>query len=109
MKARTVTVAAIQMNSGANPEQNLESAVALVEYAADEGATYVQVPEYFNYLGPSRRFTEVAESIPGPTTARMAAVATSRSCTSIRLRASCSLSCFWNCNGVIEVTARKCS
>ena len=78
MKARTVTVAAIQMNSGSNPEQNLESAVALVEYAADEGATYVQVPEYFNYLGPSRRFTEVAESIPGPTTARMAAVAKRR-------------------------------
>ena len=78
MKARTVTVAAIQLNSGSDPDQNLESAIALIELAADEGASYVQVPEYFNYLGPSRRFAEVAETIPGPTTARMAALAKRR-------------------------------
>ena len=78
MKARTVNVAAIQMNSGSDPVHNLESAIALIELAADEGATYVQVPEYFNYLGPARRYAEVAESIPGPTTTRLAAVAKRR-------------------------------
>ena len=78
MKARTVSVAAVQMNSGSDPDHNLESAIALIELAADEGATYVQVPEYFNYLGPARRYGEVAESIPGPTTKRLAAVAKRR-------------------------------
>ena len=78
MKARTVSVAAVQMNSGSDPDHNLESAIALIELAADEGATYVQLPEYFNYLGPARRYGEVAESIPGPTTKRLAAVAKRR-------------------------------
>ncbi len=78
MKPRMLTVAAIQMNSGPDRDQNLESAIALIELAADEGATYVQVPEYFNYLGPARSFNDVAEPIPGPTTTRMAAVAKRR-------------------------------
>jgi predicted amidohydrolase len=66
--AREVRVAAVQMTSGPNPEQNVDDAVDLVRRAAYEGASYVQLPEYFNYRGPTSRYSSVAESIPGPTT-----------------------------------------
>jgi predicted amidohydrolase len=74
----TTTVAALQMTSGSDPNVNVERALELVRRAADSGATYIQLPEYFNYLGPARGFADVAESIPGPTTDRLAALAASR-------------------------------
>jgi len=74
----TVRVAAVQLSSGANPTPNVEGAIRLVHEAADRGATYVQLPEYFNYLGPAKGFESVAETIPGPTTDKMAAVARRR-------------------------------
>jgi predicted amidohydrolase len=77
----SVTVAAVQLSSGVDAAHNVEHAIALVNEAADRGATYVQLPEYFNYLGPSKGFGEVAESIPGPTTKRMADVASARKVT----------------------------
>jgi len=49
--------------------------------AADRGATHIQLPEYFNYLGPAKGFGDVAESIPGPITAQMSDVASSRKVT----------------------------
>ncbi len=78
MKPRTLTVGAVQLNSGSNRESNLAQSIELVERASELGATYVQLPEYFNYLGPSRGFDAVAEPIPGPTTARMSALAKRR-------------------------------
>jgi predicted amidohydrolase len=39
------------------------------------------VPEYFNYLGPFSGFDDAAESIPGPTTTRLAELAKSRALT----------------------------
>jgi predicted amidohydrolase len=71
-------VAAIQLMSGSNTAHNVARAVALVHRAADEGARYIQVPEYFNYYGPARGFSQVAESIPGPTTELFADIARSR-------------------------------
>ena len=71
-----VNVAAVQLSSGSDRQSNLESAHQLVEDAARQGATYVQLPEYFNFLGPLRRYAEMAESIPGPTTEEMARLAT---------------------------------
>lgn len=71
----TVRLAAVQLASGNDPRANLEAAASLVEAAAREGARYVQLPEYFNYLGPKSRYGEVAETVPGPTTERMAALA----------------------------------
>ena len=68
-------VAAAQMTSGSDVEANLESASTLVSEAAARGATYVQVPEYFNYYGPTRHFAAVAETIPGPTTERLGKLA----------------------------------
>ena len=73
--------AAVQLSSGSDVRANVQSALALIERACDEGATYVQVPEYFNYLGSPRRYHEVAESIPGPTTALVAEVARRRGVT----------------------------
>ncbi len=75
MGETTVRVAAIQLTAGSDVADNVEAAVSLVRAAAREGARYVQLPEYFNYLGPKGRYGEVAEDIPGPTTARMAALA----------------------------------
>jgi predicted amidohydrolase len=77
----TATVAAVQMTSGVDRETNVERALELVERAADRGATYVQLPEYFNYLGPAKGFADAAEPIPGPTTDRLATVAASRQVT----------------------------
>lgn len=74
----TTRVAAVQMSSGPDPQANLAAAVDLVHAAADAGATYVQLPEYFNYLGPREHFCAVSETIPGPTTTRLGAVAASR-------------------------------
>lgn len=77
----SVVVAAVQLSSGVDEAHNVNEAIALVNEAADRGASYVQVPEYFNYLGPSKGFAAVAETVPGPTTAKMAEVASSRGVT----------------------------
>jgi predicted amidohydrolase len=76
-----VNVAAIQLSSGADPQDNVDAAVRLIDEAVERGATYIQLPEYFNYLGPAKGFGEVAETIPGPTTDLMAGVARSRGVT----------------------------
>ena len=67
----TSTVAAVQLSSGSDPTRNVETAIELIREAADRGATYIQVPEYFNYLGPARNFSVVSETVPGPTTLRL--------------------------------------
>ncbi len=53
-------VAAIQMVSTANVEQNLETAARLISKAADEGANLVLLPEVFAVLegGPMRQYAE---------------------------------------------------
>jgi deaminated glutathione amidase len=78
---KSVMVAAVQLSSGVDSAHNVERAITLVNEAADRGAIYIQLPEYFNYLGPSRGFADVAESIPGSTTQRMAQVASARQVT----------------------------
>jgi predicted amidohydrolase len=72
---REARVAAVQLASGPIPEENVERATALVRRAANEGARYVQIPEYFNYRGPTWRYHSVAESVPGATTAQLGALA----------------------------------
>lgn len=72
MSTDEIRVAAVQLTAGANPAANVERAVEMVRRAAHEGATYVQLPEYFNYRGPASKYRDVAESIPGPTTALIA-------------------------------------
>lgn len=77
MDAAAFSVAAVQMSSGANKDENVAAAVALVRVAAERGATYIQLPEYFNYLGPARGYLDAAESVPGPTTSTMSELAVS--------------------------------
>ena len=72
-----VTVAVIQLSSDADVARNVEVASELVREAASRGATYVQVPEYFNYLGPARGFSDASEPVPGPTTTHFARLAAS--------------------------------
>lgn len=49
----TWSVAAIQMNSGADLEQNLADAKQLITKAAAAGAEFVLLPEYFYLMGKS--------------------------------------------------------
>jgi deaminated glutathione amidase len=70
-----IRVAAVQLSSGAHPPANVERASELVRRAASEGATYIQLPEYFNFRGPSSRYSAVAEAIPGLTTQTFSALA----------------------------------
>jgi predicted amidohydrolase len=77
----TIKVAAVQLTSGSDPAANVDSAIELVLDAANQGATYIQLPEYFNYLGPAKGFAAVAETVPGPTTARLAETARARGVT----------------------------
>jgi predicted amidohydrolase len=74
-------VAAVQLSSGSDVERNVTNAITLIDAAADQGAHYIQVPEYFNFLGPFSGYAAAAESIPGPTTSRMAELARSRGVT----------------------------
>jgi predicted amidohydrolase len=74
-------VAAVQLSSGSDKSRNVDQAERLVVEAADLGADYVQLPEYFNFLGPFSGFASAAEPIPGPTTTRMAELAKSRALT----------------------------
>jgi len=62
-------VALCQMNAGDEPEANRKAAGELLEEAADGGADLAGLPELFTYLGPSSRHRDVAEPIPGPTSA----------------------------------------
>ncbi|MBW4078782.1 MAG: carbon-nitrogen hydrolase family protein [Acidobacteria bacterium] len=66
-----VTVAALQLTSGADEVSNIEQAFTLLTRATAQGATYIQLPEYFNYYGPTSKYGEVAQRIPGPLTDRL--------------------------------------
>ncbi len=76
-----VKVAAVQLSAGSDVACNVDEAVRLVDEAADRGAQYVQLPEYFNFLGPFAGFEHAAETVPGATTTRMAELAKSRALT----------------------------
>jgi len=77
----SVNVAAVQLSSGSDVQRNVDAAIELVREAAASGAQYVQLPEYFNYLGPARGFAAAREPVPGPTTIRMGELARSLSIT----------------------------
>lgn len=65
----------MQLISGSDSRRNVHAALRLVREAASQGAEYIQLPEYFNYLGPVSGYEEVSESIPGPTTTLLGDVA----------------------------------
>jgi N-carbamoylputrescine amidase len=77
--ARKYNVGLVQMRMGAEPEANFASAVGHIREAARLGANIVCLPELFRtqYFCQREdlRFFDLAEPIPGPSTARLAEVA----------------------------------
>jgi predicted amidohydrolase len=68
-------VAVCQLNTGGDVSANLDAAERSLREAAAGGTDLAALPEYFSYLGTSRRRAELAEPVPGPTTDRVAALA----------------------------------
>jgi len=70
--AGTLRIAAIQMNSGDDKARNIETALRLIDRAAEEGARLIALPEVWTFLGGDAASLEAAESIPGPVTELLA-------------------------------------
>src|SRR5215510_6762321 len=68
-------IAAAQMNSGADKGRNVDVATRLVRRAAELGAKLVGLPENFSWMGPESERPGAAETLEGPTLARMASLA----------------------------------
>ncbi|MFZ5446116.1 MAG: carbon-nitrogen hydrolase family protein [Myxococcota bacterium] len=68
-------IAAIQMCSGADKSQNLDTATRLIRKAAESGAQFIGLPENFAWMGPEPERDENAESLTGPSLSRMASLA----------------------------------
>jgi N-carbamoylputrescine amidase len=79
MNGRNYVVGLVQMHMGANPEANFASAVKHVQEAARMGANVVCMPELFRsqYFCQREdiRLFDLAETIPGPSTNKLAEVA----------------------------------
>jgi len=71
-------VALCQMRSGEDVETNVSTAERLLLEAADGGADLAALPEVFTYLGSTAGLAGAAETVPGPTTERLAAIARDR-------------------------------
>lgn len=63
-----LNVAVLQMNSGADKNANIESALDLIDRAAAAGARLAVLPEVWTYLGPDEGNRPSAEPVPGPVT-----------------------------------------
>lgn len=68
-------IAALQMTSGADKAQNVETATRLVRKAKSLGASFIGLPENFSWMGPEKDRPEAAEPLDGPTLCRMASLA----------------------------------
>lgn len=66
--ARKHKVAAVQMTSTADVEDNLQTAFSLTEQAIEDGASLVVLPECFAYLGPEEGKFAIAEELPSAAT-----------------------------------------
>ena len=86
-KGGKFTVGLVQMTLTPDPDENVQKAVELVERAARDGARLACLPELFRsrYFCQSEdvRSFDLAETIPGPSTEAMAAVAKERKITII--------------------------
>src|SRR5688572_8131394 len=75
----TVKLGLVQMSCVAEPDANLEKAVARIRQAANTGAEIVCLQELFRspYFCQSQdsSFFDLAEPVPGPTTERLSQVA----------------------------------
>src|SRR5262245_59148766 len=74
---RRFLAAAVQLCAGPDKEANLAAATTLATDAARRGAELVVLPEMFAWRGKRDAEEAAAESIPGPTSDRLAALARS--------------------------------
>src|ERR1041384_1534033 len=76
---RQTTVGLVQMRMTADPQANLEKAIARVREAAGRGATLICLPELFRTLYIGQRedhdLFNLAEAVPGPSTEALGRVA----------------------------------
>src|SRR5215510_13794305 len=76
---RQSTVGLVQMSMTADPQANLEKAIARVREAAGRGATLICLPELFRTLYIGQRedhdLFNLAEPVPGPSTEALGKVA----------------------------------
>ncbi|HET7251274.1 MAG TPA: carbon-nitrogen hydrolase [Gemmatimonadales bacterium] len=76
---RQTTVGLVQMSMTADPQANLEKAIARVREAAGRGATLICLPELFRTLYIGQRedhdFFNLAEAVPGPSTEALGMIA----------------------------------
>jgi len=70
---------AVQMTSTADRGRNLDTALRLVNEAADLGAKLVALPENFAYMGPEEGRLAAAETVDGPTLGALRELARKRS------------------------------
>ena len=70
-----IHAAAVQMSSTLDKEKNVATASSLVERAAEQGAQFVVLPEFFNCLGELAEVAAQAEPVPGPTSEQMGRLA----------------------------------
>ncbi len=73
--SRRFLAAAVQLCAGADKGANLDKAERLARTAAKQGAAFIVLPEVFFWRGPRQQEAQAAEPVPGPTTARLAALA----------------------------------
>jgi predicted amidohydrolase len=71
----SLRVGLVQLNSQHDRAANFAAIEGLVAEAAGRGARFVMLPEHAPYLGPKEGYQAGAEPIPGPTSARYAALA----------------------------------
>jgi predicted amidohydrolase len=77
---RRVTVAAVNLqpsNTG-SAQESVRQFLELVERAAPADADVILLPEGITVVGTGRKYADVAEAVPGPTTSRLAEVARRR-------------------------------
>jgi predicted amidohydrolase len=63
----SLRVAAVQMQCSPDGDDDRSRAAGLVGHAADQGATFVVLPELFASLGTGRAMRDAAEPLEGPT------------------------------------------
>ena len=71
----SLKVAAIQFQAGIDKKNNLETAHYWIDKAVQEGAQMIALQEMFAFHGALIHDLQAAESIPGPTTNYLSALA----------------------------------
>jgi predicted amidohydrolase len=75
MASPAYLLGAVQMTSTADRSRNMDTALRLVNEAADLGARLIGLPENFAYMGPEEQRLAGAETLEGPTVSALREVA----------------------------------